>query len=187
DRLQVTNVGAIISQVPAFRPSNNPTTNGFGSFNVGAQIVNLRGLGVLRNLVLVDGRRYAPTTREGSVDLNFIPSILVERTEIVTGGGSAAYGSDALAGVVNVILDKRLDGLKLQLDQGISEEGDGRNLHAAGAFGTSFGAGAGHLVAGVEYSDQKKIDNCFTRDWCKPAAVVTNPGYAAGNGQPNLI
>lgn len=187
ERLQVTNVGAIISQVPAFRPSNNPTTNGFGSFNVGAQIVNLRGLGVLRNLVLVDGRRYAPTTREGSVDLNFIPSILVERTEIVTGGGSAAYGSDALAGVVNVILDKRLDGLKLQLDQGISEEGDGRNLHAAGAFGTSFGAGAGHLVAGVEYSDQKKIDNCFTRDWCKPAAVVTNPGYAAGNGQPNLI
>lgn len=187
ERLQVTNVGAIISQIPAFRPSNNPTTNGFGSFNVGAQIVNLRGLGVLRNLVLVDGRRFAPTTREGSVDLNFIPSILVERTEVVTGGASAAYGSDALAGVVNVILDKRLDGLKLQLDYGISEEGDGENIHAAGAFGTAFAGGAGHLVVGVEYSDQRKIDSCFTRDWCKPAAVVTNPGYAQGNGQPSLV
>jgi len=187
ERLQVTNVGAIISQIPAFRPSNNPTTNGFGSFNVGAQIVNLRGLGVLRNLVLVDGRRFAPTTREGSVDLNFIPSILVERTEVVTGGASAAYGSDALAGVVNVILDKRLDGLKLQLDYGVSEEGDGENLHAAGAYGSDFAGGAGHVVVGFEYSDQKKIDNCFTRDWCKPAAVATNPGFAAGNGMPNLV
>ena len=79
--LSVTNIGAAVSQLPAFRNSNNPTTNGFGSFNVGAQIVNLRGLGVTRNLVLVDGRRFAPTTREGSVDLNFIPSTLVSRVE----------------------------------------------------------------------------------------------------------
>ena len=187
ERLQVTNIGQIVSLLPAFRPSNNPTTNGFGSFNVGAQIVNLRGLGVLRNLVLVDGRRFAPTTREGSVDLNFIPSILVERTEVVTGGASAAYGSDALAGVVNVTLDKQLQGLKLQIDQSITEHGDGRNFHAAAAYGTSFAGGAGHLIMGVEYSDQQQIDNCFTRSWCKPAMVVTNPGYAAGNGMPNLV
>ena len=103
--LAVTNIGSMVSQLPAFRASNNPTTNGFGSFNVGAQIVNLRALGVTRNLILVDGRRFAPTTREGSADLNLIPSMLIERTEIVTGGASAAYGSDAVAGVVNVLLD----------------------------------------------------------------------------------
>jgi len=79
EQVQVTNIGEAVSDIPAFRPSNNPSTNGFGSFNVGAQIVNLRGLGVTRNLVLVDGRRFAPTTREGSVDLNFIPSTLVQR------------------------------------------------------------------------------------------------------------
>lgn len=185
ERLQVVNVGEAVSDLPAFRPSNNPSTNGFGSFNVGAQIVNLRGLGVTRNLVLVDGRRFAPTTREGSVDLNFIPSTLVSRVDVVTGGASAAYGSDALAGVVNVILDTRLDGLKAQLDYGTAEEGDGENLHAGIAFGTPFAGGAGHFVIGGEYSDQSKVGNCFTRDWCQTGAVVTNPGFAATQAAPN--
>jgi outer membrane receptor protein involved in Fe transport len=186
ERLAVTNVGAGVSELPAFRPSNNPTTNGFGSFNVGAQIVNLRGLGVSRNLILVDGRRFAPTTREGTVDLNFIPSILVARTEVVTGGASAAYGSDAIAGVVNIILDKRLDGVKAQIDQAISEQGDGRNLHGALAFGTAFAGDAGHFVIGGEYSDQKGIGSCLVRKWCVPGAVVTNLGFAA-NGLPNYV
>lgn len=193
DRLQVTNVGEGVAELPSFRPSNSPSTNGFGSFNVGAQIVNLRGLGVTRNLVLVDGRRFAPTTREGSVDLNFVPSILVSRVEVVTGGASAAYGSDALAGVVNVILDTRLEGLKAQLDYGIAEEGDGENLHAGLAYGSAFAAGRGHFVVGGEYSDQKLVGNCFTRDWCDVGAVVTNPGFAAtatapnGNGLPQYV
>lgn len=181
----VVNVGQGISELPAFRPSTSPTTQGFGSFNVGAQIVNLRGIGVTRNLILVDGRRFAPTTREGSVDLNLVPSILVERVEVVTGGASAAYGSDALAGVVNVILDKDLDGLKVQFDNGISGEGDGYDFHAAGAFGTSLGS-LGHLVIGGEYNDRDGIGNCFTRDWCTAGAVVSNPFYAS-NGLPNYV
>jgi outer membrane receptor protein involved in Fe transport len=187
ERLQITNVGEGVAELPAFRPSNSPATNGFGSFNVGAQIVNLRGLGVTRNLVLVDGRRFAPTTREGSVDLNFVPSTLVERVEVVTGGASAAYGSDALAGVVNVILDTDFEGFKAQLDQGISGEGDGRNLHAGIGYGTAFAGGAGHFVIGGEYSDQNKVGNCFTRDWCEVGAVVTNPGFAANNGLPQYV
>jgi outer membrane receptor protein involved in Fe transport len=176
-----------VSDIPAFRPSNNPSTNGFGSFNVGAQIVNLRGLGVTRNLVLVDGRRFAPTTREGSVDLNFIPSTLVQRVEVVTGGASAAYGSDALAGVVNVILDTRLEGFKAQIDYGVAEEGDGDNLHAGAAFGTSFADGRGHFVIGGEYSDQSGVGNCFTRDWCEVGGVVTNNGFATNNGLPQFV
>ncbi|HWK42830.1 MAG TPA: TonB-dependent receptor [Croceibacterium sp.] len=185
-RRGVTNIAEAITELPSFRDSTSPQTQGFGSFNVGARIVNLRGLGVTRNLVLVNGRRFAPTTREGSVDLNFIPSILVGRTEIVTGGASAAYGSDAITGVVNVILDNQLEGLKAEADFGISNEGDGERYHAALAWGSSIGD-RGHFVIGAEYADQKGIGNCFTRDWCTSGAVVTNLGYAAGNGLPNYV
>ncbi len=87
-KIAATNIGQVLSELPAFRASTNPSTNGFGSFNVGAQIVNLRGLGVTRTLILLDGRRFAPTTREGSADLNLIPSLLIDRTEMVTGGAS---------------------------------------------------------------------------------------------------
>ncbi len=187
-RRGVTNIAEAITELPSFRDTTGPQTQGFGSFNVGARIVNLRGLGVTRNLILVDGRRFAPSTREGSVDLNFIPSILVERTEIVTGGASAAYGSDAITGVINVILNDDLEGLKLEADYGISERGDGGRYHAAAAFGTALGD-RGHLVVGAEWADQRGIGNCFERDWCTPGAVVTNLGYAAGggNGMPNLV
>lgn len=185
-RRGVTNIAEAITELPSFRDSTGPQTQGFGSFNVGARIVNLRGLGVTRNLVLVNGRRFAPTTREGSVDLNFVPSILVERTEIVTGGASAAYGSDAITGVINVILDDDLEGLKAEADFGISEEGDGERYHAALAWGTRVGD-RGHLVIGGEYADQKGIGNCFTRDWCTPGAVVTNLFYARDNGFPNYV
>ena len=186
-RLGIVNVGQGISQIPAFRPSTTPVTQGFGSFNVGANIVNLRGIGTTRNLILVDGRRFAPTTREGTVDLNLIPTILVARTEVVTGGASAAYGSDAVAGAVNIILDKRLQGFRAQADYGISDHGDGGDFHAALAFGSAFAGGNGHIVAGGEYENQKGIGNCFTRDWCRTGAVVTNPTYATNNGQPNLV
>jgi len=185
-RRGVTNIAEAITELPSFRDSTGPQTQGFGSFNVGARIVNLRGLGVTRNLVLVNGRRFAPTTREGSVDLNFLPSILIERTEIVTGGASAAYGSDAITGVVNVILDDDLEGFKAQADYGVSDRGDGDRYHASAAFGTDLGD-RGHFVIGGEWSKQDGIGNCFTRDWCTPGAVVTNLFYAGGNGLPNLV
>jgi iron complex outermembrane receptor protein len=189
--LAVTNIGSMVSQLPAFRASNNPTTNGFGSFNVGAQIVNLRALGVTRNLILVDGRRFAPTTREGSADLNLIPSMLIERTEIVTGGASAAYGSDAVAGVVNVLLDKDLTGLRAQIDYGTSSESDGDNYHASLAGGADFMGGRGHFVLGGEYDKQDGIGNCFERDWCRPGAIVSNIGFnnpmSPSFGLPNFL
>jgi iron complex outermembrane recepter protein len=179
-----TNIGAAVSQMPAFKPSNTPTNNGFGSFNVGAQIVNLRGLGVNRNLVLVDGRRFAPVTREGTVDLNLIPSGLVERTDVVTGGASAAYGSDAIAGAVNIILDKKLAGIKGQADVGTSWRGDGTDYHLSLAGGDDFGGGKGHFILGGEMEKQDGIGDCFTRPWCQGGAVVTNTGPGAVAGLP---
>ncbi|MET0280308.1 MAG: TonB-dependent receptor [Steroidobacteraceae bacterium] len=183
----ITNIGAGANQLPAFRATTTPTTNGWGSFNVGAQVVNLRGLGVNRNLVLVDGRRFAPVTRESTVDLNLIPSGLVERLDVVTGGASAAYGSDAIAGAVNVILNKNLTGIKAQLDYGVTEEGDGENYHAALAGGAAFAGGRGHFVLGGEYAKQDGIGDCFTRSFCRPGASVNNSGAGAVAGQPNFV
>jgi outer membrane receptor protein involved in Fe transport len=191
ERIQATNIGAVLSELPAFRASSNPTTNGFGSFNVGAQIVNLRGLGVTRTLILLDGRRFAPTTREGSADLNLIPSLLIDRTEMVTGGASAAYGSDAIAGVVNINLKKNLTGLDVQADYGVSGENDGERYHFSFAGGTPFLGERAHVVVGGEYDKQQGIGNCFVRDWCRPAQVVTNNNFnspaGVGNGQPNFV
>jgi iron complex outermembrane recepter protein len=179
EELGITNIGAGANQLPAFRATTTPTTNGWGSFNVGAQIVNLRGLGVTRNLVLVDGRRFAPVTREGTVDLNLVPSGLVDRLEVVTGGASAAYGSDAVAGAVNVILNKDLTGIKAQVDYGVTAKGDGQNYHVALAGGSPFADGRGHFILGGEYAKQDGIGDCFTRDYCKPGVVVANSGVGA--------
>lgn len=186
EELGITNIGAGANQLPAFRATTTPTTNGWGSFNVGAQIVNLRGLGVTRNLVLVDGRRFVPVTREGTVDLNLVPSALVERLEVVTGGASAAYGSDAVAGAVNVILNKNLQGIKAQIDYGVTDEGDGDNYHFALAGGSAFAGGRGHFILGGEYARQDGIGDCFTRSYCKPGVIVTNAGAGAVAGLPNL-
>jgi outer membrane receptor protein involved in Fe transport len=169
EALNVTNAGQALNQLPAFRANTTPSNNGFGSFNVGGNFINLRGLGVTRNLVLVDGRRFAPVTREGTADLNLIPSGLIERTEVVSGGASAAYGSDAIAGAVNIILNKRLTGIRGQVDGGISNEGDGGSYHASLAAGKDFQGGRGHFIIGGEYEKQLGIGSCFTRDWCEPS------------------
>ena len=187
--LGYVNVGAAVQQLPINKASLTPETNGFGSFNVGAQIVNLRALGANRTLTLVDGRRHIASTDTNNVDLNLIPPLLLERTEVVTGGASAAYGSDALAGVVNVILDKNLEGLKFQADYYESTEGDGESMHLSAAGGLDLFGGRAHLIIGGEYEDAEGVDSCFlTRDWCSPLPGVIVNSASATNGQPrNLI
>jgi outer membrane receptor for ferrienterochelin and colicin len=97
-----TNIGEALATLPSFRASSSPSNSTVGSnispVNAGARIADLRGLGQSRTLVLVDSRRFAPSTSTGTVDLNLIPTLLIERADIVTGGASAAYGSDAVSG-----------------------------------------------------------------------------------------
>jgi len=195
--LGIVNVGDVVRQLPQNTPFFAETNVGFGNFNVGSQLANLRGLNPFfgtRTLTLVDTKRVVPTSEGGSVDLTLIPSMLVGRTEVVTGGASAAYGSDAIAGVVNVILDKKLDGFKAQVDYGETSQGDGGDTHGSVAWGTGFGANdRNHILVGAEYQKQDIIGPCSkTRDWCKEAwGVFTNPGFntpaGVGNGQPNFI
>src|SRR3569833_3032777 len=141
ENLGLINVGDVLGELPQnsnFFAANNV---GLGNFNVGAQLANLRGLNPFfgtRTLTLVDTRRVVPTTTGGGVDITLMPSMLVQRTETVTGGASALYGSDAIAGVVNIILDTKLQGLKAQADFSQTWHGDGADRHVSAANGTGF-------------------------------------------------
>jgi iron complex outermembrane recepter protein len=191
--LGLVNVGDIARTLPQNTPFFTETNVGVGNFNVGAQLANLRGLNPFfgtRTLTLLDTRRVVPNSEGSAVDLTLIPSMLVERMEVVTGGASAAYGSDAIAGVVNVILNKNLEGFRAQVDFGWTTESDGDDTHASFGFGTSFGESSrGHLLIGAEFQKQKPIGPCVTnRRWCAESwAIHTNPGFAAGNGLPNFV
>ena len=128
ENLGLVNVGDVIRTLPQNTPFFTDTNVGIGNFNVGAQLANLRGLNPFfgtRTLTLVDTKRVVPNTEGGAIDLTLIPSMLVGRTEVVTGGASAAYGSDAIAGVVNVILDTQLEGFKAQIDTADTSQTDG--------------------------------------------------------------
>src|SRR6185503_11056726 len=190
ENLGLVNVGDVVRTPPQNTPFFTETNVGIGNFNVGAQLANLRGLNPFfgtRTLTLIDTRRVVPTTEGGAVDLTLIPSMLVERTEVVTGGASAQYGSDAIAGVVNVILNKDLEGVKAQIDYGQTAEGDGGDTHASFAWGTAFGDdGRGHVIAGLEYQKQDRIGPCsYTRDWCGEGWGIANRAGVAG--QPNFV
>jgi outer membrane receptor protein involved in Fe transport len=186
DSLGIVYIGEAVGQLPANNPQVSAVNTSVGSVNdyvtgsnIGAQLANLRGLNPFfgtRTLTLVDGHRFVPSTNGGSVDLGLIPSNLVARTEVVTGGASAAYGSDAVAGVVNVVLDHELEGLKAQADYSQTERGDGEDAHFSIAGGMKLFGGRGHLIAGAEYDDSKGIGSCTdTRSWCKPYAIFNTP------------
>lgn len=160
-----SNIADSLNDVPSFKASSTPVTGGLSSQTPGGSFLNLRALGANRTLVLVDGRRHVPTTSSGLVDLNVVPGALIERVEVVTGGASAAWGSDAVAGVVNLIFDKELQGIKAEVQGGLSNESDNRDIKASLAGGTAFADGRGHIVAAVEASDNEGVLDQRDRSW----------------------
>lgn len=164
--LGIANVGDALLQLPSMLNSASPgQTTALSPENIGSRIANLRGLGAERTLILVDGRRFAPSTATGSVDMTLIPSAIVTRSDIVTGGASAAYGSDAVAGVINLITDTRLEGLRGQVQSGISQRGDNATIQASLAAGTGFAGGRGHIVVAGEYERNEGQGDYYSRDW----------------------
>jgi len=184
----IASVGDALNQLPSFRASTTPSANLYRvGASVAARTLDLRGLGPNRTLVLLDGRRLPPSSDNGTIDLNQVPSILVARSEIVTGGASAAYGADAVAGVVNIILDTKLTGVKAEASAGVSKYGDGQEFYAGVAGGTGFAAGRGHTVLGVEWYKQKGTGDLESRPWGRRHVnYVSNSGWP-GNGQPAII
>ncbi|WP_404713852.1 TonB-dependent receptor domain-containing protein [Sphingomonas sp. MMS24-J13] len=193
----ITNVGEALNELPSFRALVTPATQQAAGGNIGARVLDLRGLGAARTLVLLDGKRFVPSTTTGTIDVNLIPSILVQRTEVVTGGASAAYGSDAVAGVVNFILDKKFQGFKGSVQYGESQRGDAKDYNVSLAYGTKFAEDRGHFIVGGEFDKNKGMGDCYTRSaWCPNDMLVGNSkagdggfpaSYRAGpNGTGNL-
>jgi outer membrane receptor protein involved in Fe transport len=191
DALQKTgdsNIGQLMTEIPAFQPSLTPTSTTISSQQAGGNYIDLRGLGANRTLVLVDGLRHVPTTADGAVDTNVIPSALIERVEVVTGGASAAWGSDAVAGVVNLILRKNLQGFEGEVHGGVSGQGDNQEWGGSLAFGTEFAGGRGHFMIGGEAVDNRGVLAQGDRDWGrKDYQLIQNPAYTPGSGLPEFL
>jgi iron complex outermembrane recepter protein len=185
ENLGIVNVADMVTQIPSNVSNFQPQNTGGSAFFIGSTLANLRGLNPFfgtRTLTLVDSKRHVPTNNGNSVDLNAIPSVLIDRLEVVTGGASATYGSDAVSGVVNILLDKDLQGMKVDVDFGASD-GDGDNHHFGIAGGTELFGGRGHIVVGAEYQQQDPILSCaHARDWCaESTGIWSNGGFP---GQP---
>ena len=169
--LATTTLGDALDALPQFLGSAMlaDTENMFGGGylgNSGQSNLNMRGVGGSRTLVLLDGRRFVPSNRYGTVDISLFPQRLIRRTEVVTGGASAAYGSDAVTGVTNFILDNEFEGFDANVQYGASELGDAKNYKMSLAGGLGVG-NDGHLVWGVESFMSDEITNISGRDWYK--------------------
>ena len=157
--LSPTSLVSSLSQLPQFYGNQTPASGSTRG------TLNLRGLGLNRTLTLLNGRRVPGTTASGGADITLFPEALIRAVETTTGGASAAYGTDAVAGVVNFTLDTRFTGLEVAAQAGITSRGDGGNQEVSAAFGTPFANGRGHLLLSGEYARQSGIDNYRGRGW----------------------
>jgi outer membrane receptor protein involved in Fe transport len=182
-----TNIAEALNEIPSFQPSSGPsqaTRNLTGT--QGASTVDLRGLGASRTLVLVDGRRHVGISPAGIVDVAVLPTNLIERVETVTGGASAAYGSDAVAGVVNFILRDRMEGFRGNIQYGTSQRWDNNEYSINGAVGHSFGRV--HVIAGADWSKNLGIANQYKRDWgAREPSYVGLPATRAAGLPANVL
>jgi len=152
DKVALT-MGDALATLPAVVPTGgaNQTSSGVGAGGNGQAVVNLRGLGASRTLTLLDGQRFVGARGDGVPNIDMFPSGLIQRVDIVTGGASAAYGSDAVAGVANFIIDKRFSGVKGSVETGISNYGDDLETKAVFTWGDDFLGGKAHLEANAEF------------------------------------
>lgn len=193
------NFESYLNQLPSFNPAASPTTTQqdvqISAVNsVGIATVSMRGFGANRNLVLVDGRRPTPINALMVTDINSIPSAMIERVEVITGGASAVYGADAVGGVTNFILKDDFEGVEIDAQYGMAEVGDGEENRLTGIFGTNFDGGRGNVTLGVErYERRAARENerdFYTDSWSDPLVggdlfVFGYNGYNTGFNPPN--
>jgi outer membrane receptor protein involved in Fe transport len=156
DQLNLTgksSVGETLDEFPMLRHTLTQSNSTQIDTGAGLNMLDLRGLGINRTLVLENGRRHVPgASFSSAVDVNSIPKDLIERVDVVTGGSSAVYGSDAIAGVVNFILKRDFKGLQLRSQYGLSEHGDAGQTLVSALAGTNLAGGRGNLTASFEFA-----------------------------------
>ncbi len=192
--MATANIADAVNRLPALANSlSTRGTSATADMTGGINNLNLRGINPTRTLVLIDGKRVVGSTlagfnnNNGAVDVNTVPTGLVSRVDIVTGGASAAYGSDALAGIVNFVFDKDYTGIKGDIQGGITTYGDNENYKVSLTAGMPFANGRGHLLiygengyeSGARREDRPHSDRTL--------AIVQNPAWTATNGLPQLI
>lgn len=150
-------IDTLVNDLPQFVPSINSTSN--NPSNGGQANINLRGLGTQRTLVLMNGRRVVPSNSDGTVDINLLPTPLIQNIEVISGGASAAYGSDALAGVANFILNENFEGVQFDAQYGVTDREDGVSESYALTLGGDIADGRGNMVLSLGHSSRDQIFN----------------------------
>jgi iron complex outermembrane recepter protein len=176
-----------LDQLPQFFQTQSAQRGGGALFGgAGRSVVDLRAMGPARTLILLDGARLAPADRDGSVHIDNIPTALLSQVEVVTGGASAAYGADALAGVTNFRLNRTYEGMDVSVGTGATADGMGDNRNLSWAYGNSLGEN-GHVIASVEHHriDPIEYDPTELGDWFQRYGIVENPAWAAVPAGPN--
>src|ERR1700733_9335971 len=191
------NIESYLSQLPQFNPALTPTnllTNqdvqATPVNSVGIATISLRGFGANRSLVLIDGHRATPINLQMVVDINSIPSAMIDRVEIITGGASAVYGADAIGGVTNFIMKKNYEGAAIDVQDSITQAGDGNETRVSTLMGGKIADGRGNIVMGMEYYNRdaayQKNRKFFTESFTDPGTSVTN-GFFNGGGIASIF
>lgn len=187
----VTNVTDFLADVPALTGSStSSTTSGDQGFigSTGLNLLNLRNLGTQRTLVLQNGRRHVPALpASGDVDVNTIPTDLIERVDVLTGGASAIYGADGVSGVVNFIMRDNFEGLRVRSQAGFTEQGGGDSVFLSVTAGSNFANDRGNIAVSIEGSHEDPLRS-FDRDHTRIGArIVRNPDdFIGGVDDPAL-
>lgn len=183
-----------LNKLPQFSNSLSPSkaASNFSNLPIHGNILNLRGLGTtgnnpkgpLRTLILFDGQRVSPTEYVGTIDTNVLPQLLMSRVDVVTGGASAAWGSDAVAGVVNFVLNKDFTGVTGVAQYGVAERGYAESQRIGAAAGANFAGGRGHILFSAEYNNN---DGMKRRERDFSTKGYNFVGSVVGGGTPGTV
>ena len=187
------NIAEFVMTLPSLVGNTTPQSSrtSMTAGGVGLNTPSARSLGSSRTLILLDGQRNVGSQPTGQVDINTFPQQLISRVDVVTGGASAAYGSDALAGVINFVLDRKFTGLKGEVQGGVTTYGDDRTFNVSVSGGTPFANDRGHFLLSGEIAKNYGIKGA-PRAWAKQGwQIINNPAYVVtagvGNGAPQRL
>lgn len=181
EEIGTATIETYLNALPQLSPSLTKTNNNPSSG--GSAFLDLRQLGTSRGLTLVNGRRLVPGSSSGAVDISILPSGLMDRVEIITGGASAVYGADAVSGVVNFILKDDFEGAQVSAQYGISQENDGKEVQYNLILGGAFADGRGHLTFAASHNTRDGIQQT-AREISRSARYCFNDGSCVPDGSP---